>query len=313
MSGIPEGARTASGEGSDLNAAILAGAEELGLNQRQVGYKVDLSHFRSGTGGSIARTTVKVIVWEKPEADEEPEAVEEAPAAAEGEAAEASSDESEAPKKPRRPRRKKDDDVETAAPEAPTGTNAGSEAAAVWFSRLLELMSLQGEVTATGNDERVRIQVKVDKAGRLIGRRGSTLASVRHLLRLAISEHGDFIIDVDVADDRPREERSERSDRGDRGDRGDRRRGGNRRRGRREDRGPKGKYPEEKLQAIARRAAEKAVEANKAITINLELNSYDRRVVHLEVSDIDGVASQSIMKDDKKYVQILPELSFEDE
>lgn len=50
----------------------------------------------------------------------------------------------------------------------------------------------------------------------------------------------------------------------------------------------------------------KAVETKKSITINIELNSYDRRIVHLAVAQVDGVSSQSSVKDGVKYVQVIP-------
>jgi predicted RNA-binding protein YlqC (UPF0109 family) len=183
-------------------------------------------------------------------------------------------------------------------------------------------MDLKGEVTATGDDDRVHLRVKVDKAGRLIGRRGATLGAIRHLLGCALAnKFGELVVDVDVADDRddrePRSKdrgrdrgRSRDRGRGDRdGKRDDRRRGGRRRSS------EKGRYPEEKLQALARRAATKARESGQTINIKLELNSYDRRVVHVEISEIDGVDSQSEerrIKDDEgvesvvKYVQVFP-------
>ena len=53
-------------------------------------------------------------------------------------------------------------------------------------------------------------------------------------------------------------------------------------------------------------AAEKAIESGKNITIQLEMNGYDRRIVHVEVADIVGVVSESVVKDGVKYVQIQP-------
>jgi predicted RNA-binding protein Jag len=53
-------------------------------------------------------------------------------------------------------------------------------------------------------------------------------------------------------------------------------------------------------------AADKAIESGKNITIQLEMNGYDRRIVHVEVADISGVVSESVVKDGVKYVQIQP-------
>lgn len=201
-------------------------------------------------------------------------------------------------------------------PESLRGAEAGpteaSEYAQRWFSQLMELMGVTGTVTGTGSPERVHLAVKAERAGRIVGKRGATLGSIRHLLGLAL-EHkfgatpngGPLTIDVDVGDDRPREEREprEREPRPERGERRGRERGGRE--------SEKGRYPEDKLRALARRAAEKAAETGQTITINLELNSFDRRIVHLEVAEIDGVESQSEERTSPdgrtvKFVQISP-------
>jgi predicted RNA-binding protein Jag len=188
-------------------------------------------------------------------------------------------------------------------------------------------MDVEGTVTGTGNEQRVHLHVRADKAGRIIGKRGSTLSSIRQLLRLALEpKFGDLVIDVDIPDDRPRTERpmdagprphdrgrgprDRRGGRGgrDRGDRGDRDYRGDR--GDRDYRGDRGgeegRHPEPKLRELARRAAEKAIETGRTITINLDLNSYDRRIVHLEISEIEGVASRSEERDGVKRIQVIP-------
>ena len=313
MSSIPEGAKTATAEAADVNSAVKAAAEELGISPRATLYTLDMDHFRSAAGGSLARRTVKIIAWENPEG----EVAEEAPAPRKsrddddrGERRERRErkprrDDDRGERRERKPRR--DDDRGERRERKPRRDEnfegeetKASGVAAEWFNGLLPLMGLEGEVTALGNDERVVLTVKVDKAGRLIGRRGATLSAVRHLLKLTLSDIGDYIIDVDIPDDRKREDRRERDDRGDRDDRRSRGRG----RGRDRDRGGKGDYPEEKLQAVAQRAAEKAIETGKPVTINLVLNSYDRHVVHAAVAEIEGADSESIVKDDKKYIQI---------
>ncbi len=358
---IPADATTASGEGRDLRAAVTAAAEALGLSLEQVDYKLDLSHFRSVAGGSVARTTVKVVAWARPA--DAPVATAElvggaAPAAARGgDGEDAQTERATSGEEERRGRRAEDrrsddrrgDDRRERRPregggrdrgdrperaerperreesprgDIPAGANAASEWAVGWFAQLLPLMGLEGTVSGVGNEERVRLSVEVDKAGRLIGRRGATLGAIRHLLRLALDAqgHGDLIIDVDIPDARGDDERPRRDDRGgrerddrggrDRDDRGrgrdrdDRGRGRGRDRGDRDDRS---KFPEEKLQLLARRAAEKALETGKAVTINAELNSYDRRIIHVEVSEIDGVVSESIEKDGTKFVRIAPD------
>jgi len=308
MANIPEGVETATGEGDDLKRAILAAAESLGLPAERVGHTLDMSHFRNAGGGVVAKRTVKVIAWALPEGE-----TAKSPATASAKPArkprKPRSDD-EAPKKERserserRPSKPRSEERERRT--ADTGDLAeteASKAALAWFVKLVDLMGLEGTLQAKGNDERIVLDVDVNRAGQIIGRRGSTLSAIRHLLKLALSEHGDFIIDVEIPDSRDGDDKKSRSDDG--GSRG--KRGGGRGRGRRSDDGPKGEYPEDKLQAVGKRAAEKAKSSGKPVTINLLLNSYDRRIIHVAVQEVDGISSQSIVKDGKKYVQVVPE------
>ncbi len=251
--------------------------------------------------------------------------------------------EAAAPREPREPRpprearpprapapeRDRDRDRDREAPykpEALKGAEAGptdaSRFAETWFAELIKLMDVAGTVTGTGSSERVHLRVQAERAGRIVGKRGSTLGAIRHLLKLAlVKAYGELTIDVDVADDRPRGEeaprearppREERRDRGDRpprrerGGGGDRPRGGDRGGDRGSDRGDEKRYGEDTLKELARRAAGKAKETGKTITIKLDLNSYDRRIVHLEISGIDGVSSKSEEKDGQKFIQVIP-------
>ena len=326
---IPEGANTVTTEASDLKSAVAAAATELGIEPNFVAHKIDLSHFRSETGGMVSRDTVKIIAWQTENEQKSLVAPPRKPR----------SDDDDRPRRDRDDRRGRDRDRderrgrgrdrderrgrgrdrderrgrdrdrgERKRKGAEEGTTDASDFAAAWLQTLLEHLELEGTVTGTGSDERVHLDVVISgRAGRLIGKRGATLRSIRRLLQLALDKNHTegLTLDVDVNDDRPKEEARAESD-----DRGDRRRGRNRR-GRRDDRG---KHPEEKLTALAQRAAEKALETNQTITIQLELNSYDRRIVHVAIAEIDGVESRSeertVTDDDgnesvKKFVQVV--------
>lgn len=334
---VPEGVVTITAEGRDLASALDAAARELGVEPTRVGHKLDLSHFRSGAGTSVPRTTVKIIAWEsaepvsaptngagrrEPEAaegDREPRRSRERGDRDRGERRDRErrpgrdrerSDRGEREERPRRSREKSDKPVELRSPEATT--TEASDFAQTWFQELLQLMAVEGTVKGTGNEERVHLEVRAEKAGRIIGKRGATLGAVRHLLGLALERRfGELTVDVDVDDPRSEQERAA-SEGGD----DDRRK--RRHRKKRTEGAPsseKGRYPESKLRALARRAAEKAIETGQTITINLELNSYDRRLLHVEVAEIDGVESHSeereVDGDDGrtrtvKYVQVVP-------
>ena len=330
MTQIPEGKETAIGEGDDLRTAIQSIAESLNTEENLVHYKLDLAHFRSNTGISKAQRTVKIIGWvgDEPRKNSRP-----APQRND----ESNRDDGDNDRQEQRSRgrdnrrdgggrdrggrdkrRDRDDRRERGdnrrergddrrglkGPEE--GTNEASELAQEWFQKLLGFMDIDGEIVATGSDERVHIRVNAkERAGRLIGRRGSTLASIRQILSLVLEKHGSLTIDVDVEDNR-KDEGPSRDDNRDQDDRrGGDKRGGRERRDR--DSGEGKRYAEDKLRALARRAAEKAIETQRTITINLDLNSYDRRMVHLEIAEIEGVKTVSEEKDGRKVVQVVPE------
>lgn len=309
---IPEGTTTTTTEAQDVRSAIAAAAEALEIHPSQVDYKLDMDHFRSATGSSLAKRTVKIVAWNSGrDVDETPKkAPRKAP----------KREERSRDDRPARDDRKSRDDKRSGRRNERSrreeesvsldDLNAEDEAAVWsvnWINELLKFLDLEGEVKGAGDDERVALVVEIkENAGRFIGRRGMTLGAIRHLLHQSLAQtFGERVVDVSIPDRRERPERSnsERRDRKGRGgkrggDRGGRRDGGSR-------------ISEEKLQALARRAADKAKESGQTITIKLELNSYDRRVVHLEISEIDGVETQSkeIEGEDgetMKVVQIVP-------
>ena len=312
MTQIPEGANTVHGEGADLKKAILAAAGELGIEVDKVGYKLDMDHFR-GAGG---RSSVKVIAW----ASDEGDAADPQKLRSLGEPRPGGDDDGGRERRDRGDRRDRRDRGERRdrgdrgdrrdrkdrrdrgerrerreLRGAEEGTTEASDLAASWLTGLLGFMDLEGTVTGTGSEERVHLAVQVNKAGRLIGRRGATLSAIRHMLKLALAKYGELVIDVDVADERGERNREERPPR----------RG---REGRRSN-----EMDEETLKTLAQKAAARALETGKVITINPELNSYARRLVHMTVAEIEGVQSRSEEREDgTKVVQVLSEGADED-
>jgi predicted RNA-binding protein Jag len=176
-----------------------------------------------------------------------------------------------------------------------------------WVEELLGLMDLEGEVKGGGDEEVVALEIDIkERAGRFIGRRGSTLSSIRHLLHVAIAgKFGDRRLEITIPDSRSERPSPPPSDRDDR--RRSRSGGGGGGGG-----SERPRLSEEKLQALARRASERALETGQPVTIKVPLNSYDRRVIHMEISQIEGVESQSVDRPDeesdgnRKFLQIVP-------
>ena len=296
MTQIPEGTETTVGEGIDLRSAITSVAEALKIEESMVHYKLDLSHFRSASGTSKPVRSVKIIGWagEEPRTNYSPKPD---PSQSEDDGRQDRGERRSNDRGRDRDDRRGGRDEKRGLKGPEEGTTEASDFAQAWLSKLMEFMDIEGEVVATGSDERVHLRVNAkERAGRLIGRRGSTLASIRQILALALEKHGDLTIDVDVEDNRSGDDGGQRERKEGRGkDRGDRGK----------DRSPR--YSDEKLQALAKRAAEKAIETQRSVTINLELNSYGRRIVHLTIADIDGVSTASEERDGLKVVQVVPD------
>lgn len=270
--------QTIAAEGSTLEEALQQAATALGVSPSMVEYKFDLAHFRSAAGRAIGVDTVRVIAW-------------------------ASSG-----NKPGKPA------------STPANT-AGTTAAKAWLETLLQHMGMKGEVFTSlgrGGENRGILLIKSPDARFLVGRQGATLQAIVELLEAAMAiqqPDWQFRVDVDSGD---RPERGERPDRGDRPERGDRPDRGERRdfegRGRREDRrgpprrdgpsddrgGPgaddrrRTEQDLEKLRRLALRLAAEVARTGEPTEIHRELNSYERRVVHMAVSEVEGVASESV-------------------
>jgi predicted RNA-binding protein Jag len=267
----PEGTETASAEANYVSEALVAAAAELGVDADNLHWTLDKNHFRSEQGLVVAQDTVRIIAWKR-------------------------------------------DENEFAA------CNAGK----AWLQTVIEGMGLKGGINAKMvSPEKVVLSVDVDQAARLIGRRGATLQGISELLATTMAETFPgvaFHISVaDKRDDRGDGERRGRDDRGgrdryDRGGRGRDDRGGRDRydRGSRDrDRGERGgrtsERDEESLQRMARTIAERVLETGEAEQVRRTLNSYNRRIVHMTVKEIEGVGSRSLGEGTDKTIELFRE------
>lgn len=250
-----------SAEGRSVADAVEAAAKELGVSVSQIRYELDLSHFRTPEGRSRPMDTVKISAWAI-DADQ----------------------------------------------------IAGAEVAKAWLEGLFETMKADAEVAVVlGQGKRAKLVVTGKAAGRLSPAAEALGVLVGEVL--ARSEHDGWEVVVDIPN---RERRRDDDDRGrgrdrdrDRGrgrdrdrDRGrgrdrdrDRGRGRDRDRGRGRDRrddNGRDDEREQELRKLARRLAEKVQESGGSEQIRRSLNSYERRVVHMTVSDMDGVETESV-------------------
>ncbi len=192
--------------------------------------------------------------------------------------------------------------------------------------------SVRGAVDPRSDRDQVEVFIDSPAARHLVGRRGVTLRAIRLLLEAAMAdEFGNTSFELSIeGGDRRRDEddrgrsRERMDDRGprrddrrdDRGPRRDDR--GPRRDDRRDDRGPRrdDRGPRnddrrsdrdiDKLRSLARRLAEEAMSTGEPVRFRKEMNSYERRVVHMELSDMTGVRTESEGDGSLKFMVIIP-------
>ncbi len=297
---VPENHVTA--EGRSVRAAIDAAAEQLGVPAVQVEHKIDMAHFRSAQGAGIGADTVRIFAWAKDPAEL-------APVLAAEEWVKGLLAAMDRTGTVRAERRGNGVRVHVDVGEAGGHLvgRGGTTLRAIQY--LLEL-------TLADRFPGVSVQLDVARAEADEAPRRDDDRPQRDDDRPRDDRPRDDRPRRD--DDRgpprgpPREARSDRNDRGgppprrdDRGGRGDRR-GGDDRRPRGEDRPRRSDADIEELQRLARKIAERVVETGEAELIRRELNSFERRMVHTEISSMTGVRSRSVGEGYDRRIEILP-------
>ena len=153
-----------------------------------------------------------------------------------------------------------------------TYTVGGEVSALEFIKKLISDMNIEAEVEMTdGENGEKRISVSGDSAAILIGHHGDTLDSLQYLANLAANKRvdgkkGDYVkISVDVEGYRAKRE--------------------------------------ETLRALARRMAAKVVKYKKSVMLE-PMNPYERRIIHSEIQEIEGVSTNSIGSENNRKVVI---------
>jgi len=149
----------------------------------------------------------------------------------------------------------------------------GGEIEAFEFvKKLLEDMNIEAEVEMTdGENGEKRISVKGESAAILIGHHGETLDSLQYLANLAANKRvdgkkGEYVkISVDVEGYRAKRE--------------------------------------ETLRALARRMAGKVLKYKKSVMLE-PMNPYERRIIHSEIQNMEGVSTNSIGSENNRKIVI---------
>lgn len=144
------------------------------------------------------------------------------------------------------------------------------EKALAFLRDLLHHMGLDPVITGQANEESVDLHIQGDDLGILIGRRGQTLESLQYITSLAVNRQGGewMRINLDIGDYRAKRE--------------------------------------ETLRSLAQRAAMKVEASGRRVALDA-MSAAERRIVHQELQNFEGVMTQSEGQDPYRRVVILPE------
>lgn len=140
-----------------------------------------------------------------------------------------------------------------------------------FIENLVKNMGLDAEVVITSkDDEGVCVSINGNSLGILIGRRGDVLDSLQYLATLAanIEKKGFYRVTVDVQG--YREKRAET------------------------------------LRGVAKRMSEKVLKYKRSFALE-PMNAYERRIIHAECQNIEGVTTRSIGEGADRKIVISPE------
>lgn len=162
--------------------------------------------------------------------------------------------------------------IEAEQPDKPEQRSCGDHAAKEFIETLLKNIGVEAEVEMTRVRKSDRaISITGEDAGVLIGHHGDTLDALQYLANLAANkreedESRDYVhITVDIENYRSKREIA--------------------------------------LRSLARRMAEKVIKNEKPIMLE-PMNPYERRIIHSEIQNIEGVSTNSIGADSDRRVVI---------
>jgi spoIIIJ-associated protein len=154
--------------------------------------------------------------------------------------------------------------------------DTGSECSALDFvNRIIKDMELNAKAAVSDKPDTTNgklIRIEGEDAGVLIGHHGETLDSLQYLVNLVANKreedeesHGYMKITVDIEDYRAKRETT--------------------------------------LRQLAVRMAQKVLKYRKSVTLE-PMNPYERRIIHSEIQNIDGVTTTSVGADNNRKIVI---------
>jgi len=142
-----------------------------------------------------------------------------------------------------------------------------AEKAYDFVKTLLDNMGVEADVTLSEEEDGATVNVSGSNLGLLIGKHGDVLDAVQYLATLAANKDKDDFYRISVDVEGYREKRAET------------------------------------LRALARKMAERVLKSRRNYTLE-PMNAYERRIIHSEVQQIEGVTTYSIGQDSERKIVI---------
>lgn len=143
------------------------------------------------------------------------------------------------------------------------------EEAKKFLGGIFNAMNLDVEISARLENDTVYINLVGDNMGIVIGKRGDTLDSLQYLTSLVVNKYSDDYLKVTIDTENYREKRAEA------------------------------------LLALSNRLAEKVERTGRKFTLE-PMNPYERRIIHSNLQDNEGVTTYSIGQEPYRKVVIAP-------
>lgn len=143
------------------------------------------------------------------------------------------------------------------------------EEAKKFLDGIFKAMNLDVEISARIENDTVYINLAGDNMGIVIGKRGDTLDSLQYLTSLVVNKYSDDYLKVTIDTENYREKRAEA------------------------------------LLALSERLAQKVERTGRKFTLE-PMNPYERRIIHSNLQDNEGVTTYSIGQEPYRKVVIAP-------
>ena len=241
-------------EAKTIEDALKNAATELSLDPDFIDYEVSQTPSKGIFGIGATNAKIKVIIEVKEEKPKqkfnlEPEKI--------------------SKKKEKKPVKKVDDEIIAPKKETKPVNDEITSACVKFLSQTLKDMGIENfEFVCSITDDGVyEIEIKGDKMGVVIGRRGETLDSLQYLLNLAVNRSKEEKVRINLDTENYRQKRIL------------------------------------SLEKLASRTADKAVKYKKNMSLE-PMSAYERRIIHASLSGRENIQTYSVGKEPRRKVVI---------